>query len=518
MAMDTKTSPLVMIALDAGDPEFIQHWVREGYLPTIGALMQRGCWGRIAGREQLSEWGNWTSLLSGISRSRHGFYYFRQLVPGSYDLRLFTPHDTGVLPFWSHLRGSGKKVAVIDPPESELVPGLSGLQLLDWATRYLPQRKVRPAAEPQVLLREARQIFGPQIMVDDYSPRKDPDEDRGVYRTLLDRVGKKGALCRHLLAKNHFDLVVVGFYEAHDAAHRFWEYRSEAKTAGDKSTSSELATAVREVYRAIDQQIGTLLAQLPSEANIFIVSCYGMETLYPTTGLMDRFFPQLGYHANPTSAAQPQTPGLHPKALLQRLIPKPVRAALYQHLPTRMQERLLAAQFRGGTDWSQATAFAIPALFTSFVRVNLRGREPQGIVAPGDEYAVLLDRLEADLRQLTDPQTGTAAVRQITRTVEAFHTHPPATLPDLFVDWQPGTHFMPRVVHPRAELTQQEPNYFRGSYHSHEGFLAAAGPLIQARGALGDLSLLDVAPTCLALLEQAIPETLSGKISSLLQQ
>jgi hypothetical protein len=69
------------------------------------------------------------------------------------------------------------------------------------------------------------------------------------------------------------------------------------------------------------------------------------------------------------------------------------------------------------------------------------------------------------------------------------------------------------VVHPRTELTQQEPSYFRGSYHSHDGFLAAAGPLIQARGALGDVSLLDVAPTCLALLGQAIPQSLTGRVS-----
>src|SRR5262245_4588322 len=225
MAIDTKASPTVVIALDAGDPEFIQRWAQEGYLPTLSSLMQRGCWGKITGHEQLSEWGTWTSLLSGVSRSRHGFYYFRQLVPGTYDLRLFNPRDTGVLPFWSHLRGSNKTAAIIDPPESELVPGLGGLQLTEWATRYLPQRVVRPAAEPRVLLQEARQVFGPQITVNDFSPHKDIAEDRGVYRCLLERIEKKGALCRHLLAKARFDLVVIGFYEAHDAAHRFWDYR-----------------------------------------------------------------------------------------------------------------------------------------------------------------------------------------------------------------------------------------------------------------------------------------------------
>src|SRR5262249_3180673 len=161
--------------------------------------------------------------------------------------------------------------------------------------------------------------------------------------------------------------------------------------------------------------------------------------------LMGMFFPGLGYQATSVPVPQTQPPGIRPQALVQRLIPKSLRAALYQYLPVHVQERLLAAQFRRGTNWSQATAFAIPGLFTSFVRVNLRGRAPQGIVVPGDDYRELLNRLETDLRQLIDPQTGDPAVRQITRTAEVFHAHPPTMLPDLFVDWRPGTHFMQRV-------------------------------------------------------------------------
>jgi predicted AlkP superfamily phosphohydrolase/phosphomutase len=511
MAVDKRAAPVVLLALDAGDPDFILRWVEEGYLPTIGSIMRRGCWGVITDREQLSEWGTWTSLLGGISRSRHGFYYFRQLVPGTYDLRLFSPRDTGVQPFWAHLRGSGKKAAIIDPPESELVPGLSGLQLTDWATRYLPQREVQPAAEPAELLGEARRTFGPQIMVNDFSPHKSLDEDRAVYQQLLERVEKKGRLCRFLLAKDRFDLVVIGFYESHDAAHRFWDYRLEAQTNGHRPEADELTQAIRSVYQAIDRQMGLLLAELPSDANVFLLSCYGMEPLYPTTGLMDRFFPQLGYQGAPAAPAQSQQ--VRPLALLRRLVPHTWRAALYQQLPVQIQERLLAAQFRKGTNWQNTTAFAIPALFTSFVRVNLRGREPLGVITPGAEYSTLLDRLETDLQQLVDPHTGHPAVRQITRTVVAFPPHPPVVLPDLFVEWQPGAHFMRRLSHPHAELTQSAPSYFRGSYHSHRGFVAAAGPTIRAQGAIGAVPLLDLAPTCLALLGQPIPQTLLGKVN-----
>jgi len=511
MRIDTKTSPLVIIAFDAGDPDFIQHWVQEGYLSTLESLRRRGCWAKLAGREQLSEWGTWTSLLSGISRGQHGFYYFRQLVPGTYDLRLFGARDTGVQPFWARLRGGGKQVAIIDPPESELVPGLSGLQLTDWATRYLPQREVRAAAEPAELLREAQRIFGPQITVHDFSPHKSLDEDREVYHRLLERVEKKGTLCRSLLAKDRFDLVVVGFYESHDAAHRFWDYRPEAQANGHRHEINELTHAIRSVYQAIDRQIGLLLAELPSDANVFIISCYGMETLYPTTGLMDMFFPQLGYQGASTALLQSQK--VQPLALVRRLMPQTWRVALQRYLPVQIQERLLAAQFRKGTNWQNATAFAIPALFTSFVRVNMRGREPLGVITPGAEYSTLLDRLEADLEQLVDPHTGNPAVRQITRTVTAFPPHPPVVLPDLFVEWQPGAHFMRRISHPHAELTQSAPSYFRGSYHSHRGFVAAAGPAIRVRGAIGEVPLLDLAPTCLALLGQPIPQTLTGKVN-----
>jgi hypothetical protein len=77
MIVDTKTSPLVILDLDAGDPGFIQRWARAGGLPAIASIMERGCWGRTAGPELMSEHGVWVSLFSGISRSQHGYYYFR---------------------------------------------------------------------------------------------------------------------------------------------------------------------------------------------------------------------------------------------------------------------------------------------------------------------------------------------------------------------------------------------------------------------------------------------------------
>src|ERR1051326_8911189 len=105
--MSDKAPPLVLLGLDVGDPDEIERWARQGYLPTSASIMNKGCWARIAGPEMLSEQGLWFALFNGVSRAKHGYYYFRQLKPGTYDLEKFNGLNTGAKPFWSHLTKSG---------------------------------------------------------------------------------------------------------------------------------------------------------------------------------------------------------------------------------------------------------------------------------------------------------------------------------------------------------------------------------------------------------------------------
>ena len=95
---DAKAPPLIILGIDAGDPVFIRRWAAQGYLPAIASIMERGCWARTAGPELISEHGVWMSLFSGLSRSQHGYYYFRQLNPGTYDLMLLSGPDINAPP------------------------------------------------------------------------------------------------------------------------------------------------------------------------------------------------------------------------------------------------------------------------------------------------------------------------------------------------------------------------------------------------------------------------------------
>lgn len=507
MSINTKTPPLIILGLDAGDFDFIQGWVQQGYLPTIASIMKHGCFGQTAGPELITEHGIWVSLLSGVSTSQHGYYYFRQLKPETYDLETITWLDLqDVPPFWSHLCGQNKKVAIIDVPEYRPMRGLPGLQLANWSTHdsWNP-RYFTTSSEPPELLQEVHQYFGPKLT----SPEKHKStfrDDLRIHSQLMNHVKKKGTLCRHLLAKDDFDLVVIVFSESHAANHQFWRYSPEVHNTVH-APENKLTHAIRDIYQAIDREMGLLLADLPRESNVIIVSSVGMEDDFPTTGLIEAFCRQLGYQAPPETGAV----SFRPIDLIRRVLPESWRIALSRHLPRERRESLLADQFRNGTNWRKTTAFAIPSAYTSFVRVNLRGREPEGIVEPGADYEALLDRIISDLKEVIDPKTNEPAVKRVAKSVELFGCDPPASLPDLFVEWKPGR-FMQRLVHPRAELVQQKPDFYRRSDHSSKGFIAGAGPFISNHGAIGEVQLLSLAPTFLSMIGEVVPQNMTGEV------
>lgn len=506
LAVGEQKLPLVLLCLDAGDPRFIQQWAGEGRLPVIKSIMDRGCWGTTAGPELISEHGVWASVLSGISRSQHGFYFFRQLKPGTYELETVTGHQFDAPPFWSHLKGGDRKVAIVDIGEEDPIPGLRGIQLSNWDTHHNwnPARYVT-ASEPPKFLREVQRQFGTKLSVME-SHQSTLGEDREIHRQLLANIEKKGAMCRWLLGRDQFDLVTLMFCESHSASHQFWKYRPEAP-AEMRVEASDLTHAIRDVYEAIDRELGLLLNELPGESNIFILSSVGLDDCYPASELIDSFCRQLGYQTTPAS----KVGSFRPIDLARIILPESWRIALSRRLSRDRREGIVADQFRTGTDWGKTTAFSIPSFYTSLVRINLCGREPEGIVKPGEEYDRVLDRLEADLKQLTDAETGEPAVDAVFRTTASFGCGPHDHLPDLFVAWKPGR-FMSRVLHPRAELTQRKPEFFRPSDHCRYGFVAAAGPSIGGKGSLGELSLLDLALTFMSLMGEPIPARMRGRV------
>jgi predicted AlkP superfamily phosphohydrolase/phosphomutase len=494
---------LVIVGIDAGDSRLLQEWGGDGTLPVVGNLLRRGCWGVTTGPELISEHGMWVTLTSGVSRAQHGYYYHRQLVPGTYRLAPVRGRDLDVRPFWQRL-GNGARVAVMDVPDVAEPRPQPGIQLSDWAT-HDPHFPV--SAYPHDTLNHARRVFGRQIIVDE-EPFGTEEEDRSIFERLRRRIEKKGALCDWLLAQGRFDLICIVFGECHTGGHQLWKYMPEPYGSGAASTRVDLTDGLRRLYQGTDAAVGRIIQRAGSEANVFVIASVGLKSQYPAAGLGEAFCRQLGYQGLPGAS---KASARSPMAWLRRALPHGVRARLSGLVPRAIQERWISDKFESSIDWDRTLAFCIPSYYTSFFRVNLQGREPQGIVKPGADYEAVLDRLEKDLALLVDPVTSKPAVRDLARSTDLFGGGPPQTLPDLFVEWAEADHFMERLEHPRAVLRQAPCEFHRGSDHSRQGLVAAAGPQISGRGNLGELSPLDLVPTFLRLLNASPAPDLPGR-------
>jgi len=508
MPPDARTGPVVLLGFDAADPDLVERWAREGKLPAMARLMARGTWARTGGAELLFEHAAWSTLLSGVSTARHGFHFFWQPVPGTYGLELKRGRDLGVRPFWANLSGTGRSVLVLDPPDTDPVRGLPGLQVCEWATHshYPP---LALAAEPATAIGEVRGAFGPREQIGERIGAS-VDEDRAMTERLVARAARKGACVRTLLAKGSYDLVVAVFAEAHTGGHQVWEYRRDANGDGPRPDQG-MGDALLRLYRAVDDEIGRIVDELPPTATVFVTTTVGMLSQYPTEELMESFCRRLGYQATPQPAASSGPPPRRSiTSVLRGLVPERARNLVSRFLPFHVQARLLSEKFAASTDWSRTTAYAPPGYYTGCLRVNLRGREPNGIVAPGAEYDAVLARLEDDLHALRDADTGAPVIARTVRTREAFGGDVHPALPDLVVFWSEHDRPLERVRHPRAELTQSRHAFHRGSHHTTEGMLVAAGGAVRDRGRVAEVSPLALAPTLLTLLDVAAPLEMTG--------
>jgi len=144
-----------------------------------------------------------------------------------------------------------------------------------------------------------------------------------------------------------------------------------------------------------------------------------------------------------------------------------------------------------GLDWTQSRAY--PSVTVGGISLNLKKREPQGIVEPRD-YQSVRERLREALLSFEDPATGAKPIQEVLRREEIYSGPYFHLAPDLFA--LPGnlwsfSHYS--FQDDQLSATTEWPS----GDHRQTGILVARGASIAA-GDLGTKKLRDVAPTALA--------------------
>ena len=428
----------------------------------------------------------WTSAFTGRNPGAHGIFGSWYRAPGEYACRYFSARDRRAPALWD-LAGDVRflvwNVPMTYPPEA-----INGAMVAGYGAP--PGARITRPDDLQ------EKLTG-RWPLDDVLDRAPHGSLEAFLQDLVRGLAVQAEALPWAAEETGAECVVAVWPHVDRAQHFFWRYRG---------TAHPLAGAVDDVYEAMDRATGRLRDAWP-DADFLVVSDHGAGRLKGDVNL-GAWLVKNNY----------ASPGIRSGSRLARVawaMPPAVRRAGRRVMPGLARKTMgatLTGQL-GSFDWSATQAFVG---FHGDLWLNLVDREPAGTV-PRQEAARIAGRLIDQLLELRDPRTEQRVFAAV---------HPKATIysgpaiglaPDLILDsWTAGYRVAPSRD-PKGDLVT-DPMSLAGvqqawsSDHRPTGILAAAGPRIH-RGEGDEVSLMDVCATSLALLEQAVPPDLDGRVA-----
>jgi predicted AlkP superfamily phosphohydrolase/phosphomutase len=160
------------------------------------------------------------------------------------------------------------------------------------------------------------------------------------------------------------------------------------------------------------------------------------------------------------------------------------------------------------------------------IRLNLAGREPQGVLPP-PAVAEFCRQLTRDLLDVVDVESGRPIVARVMRTDELYRGAYRQHLPDLLVEWSDdrplgsatvgtGQGASVRVASRRVGTIEGINRYCRTGDHRRGGLFVAVGPGLDPGRMPDVVSVMDFAPTVARLLGVELPAAAGRPIPRLL--
>jgi predicted AlkP superfamily phosphohydrolase/phosphomutase len=271
---------------------------------------------------------------------------------------------------------------------------------------------------------------------------------------------------------------------------------------------------IRDVYIAIDEAIGEILKQVDDQTVVIILASHRMGYSYGAQFLLPDILIRL--KAAQALFLEGQSPDVRSRI-------DTVLTWGWKHTPALLKQKLnpIANRLRGkihlprsiaGLDLTKSRCFPLDnGLTVGGIRVNLAGREPNGVTRPGAEMDALCDYLTRELQKITYLDTGKPAIKGVKRTAELYQGDRLDHLPDILVEWNDEKPLATagvgnakgervRLCSERIGTVEGVNTYCRTGDHRPEGLFIAIGPGIE-RGYLKDtVSIMDFAPTFARLL------------------
>ena len=457
---------VAVIGLDCAEPSLVlDGWI--DHLPNIKKLMGAGTYGRLTSCMPPITVPAWSCMASSKDPGTLGIYGFRNRADHSYDkLTIATSLAVREPRLWDILETHGKQSIVVGVPGTfPITKAPAGCMMTCFLTPDTNDPKT-PWAHPPTIKQEIRDLVG-EYMVDVKGFRT--DDKRWLLEQIYEMTRRRFKVVRHLLNTKPWDLfwmVEMGVDRIH---HGFWANMDPSHHR--YKVGNEFENAILDYHRYLDDEIGRTLACLDlNETAVWIVSDHGAKGM--TGGLLfNQWLINEGY--------------LHFKEPV-----KPRQKFDVNHV-----------------DWSKSTAWGEGGYYGRLF-INLKGREPNGQVEPGD-YERLRDAMIAKIEAMRDHNGELMGNRCYKPQV--IYDRVNGVSPDLIVIFGDLRWRSVGMVGLESIYTFENDTGPDDANHAQQGMYLYAHPSQPPRGWVDGPTLYDVAPTILTQFGLPVPSDMKGR-------
>jgi predicted AlkP superfamily phosphohydrolase/phosphomutase len=452
---------VIVVGWDGATYNMIDPMIEEGRLPHVRALIEEGVSLRLESTMIPISSAAWVSAVTGKGPGKTGVLGFFGQETNSYDLTLISSRDNRAAPIWRILNHLGRRTHIVGVPVTYPPEPIDGVMIAG----MLSPRDAVYTHPPALADRLRRTGFVPAL---DVWRERDREPSPEILRTNHDL--KTDLVCA-LVERSDWDLLMVVYKSLDVLSHR--AYRGD------------LADAVAAHHELLDDALGRIRSAAGPDTDILLLSDHGFGVYYHKLSV-NRCLAHLGLLSLRSGVTNRRVDMNRAFAEVRR----DQRRDDLRHIDMRRTVaycELAEGNFAG-------------------IRLNVVGREPEGIVAPAERDSVTRSVMGA-LAELRSRSDGKPVFTQVVATREIYPGPWVDTLPEILVRadrrllcdaWLEDTFIRP--------LTRQLPE------HRRMGVLIAAGPSIAHRETRAKASILDITPTLLHLYGLPALEQMDGDV------
>ena len=486
---------VALIGLDGATFRVLDPLAREGVIPTLASLRERGAEAALRSTVPVYTPPAWISIATGVNPGRHGVYGFLDNTPQE---RAKISHSGSIkaLTMWKHLSDLGVKVGILNVPMSYPPVRVNGFMVAGglasgWTDPSMPNF-ASDEETGRLVNRIADGKYPLDVPVNYEVDWRSPEVIGKLHRAQELRRKVLG----QLIERDDPEVVFAVFEGPDRVQHVHYQYLVEGSDWFDRPEAPRIREDAWRFYAEVDAGVRDLVEWAGPDGHVVIVSDHGFGPWEKTANL-NILLSEWGYLALPG---------------MSRLTRSRVVAGPLQRVARRVLPKSVLVKAKTGVgrriDWPRTQAFT-SHVAEQGIHVNDRDL-PFGWVEEEDVRRIG-DEIAERLMELRDPEDGQPVTDVVMRREEVVHGPYAGRAPHLFPFFRGQRYEVSDTLAAGTPFTDHRDRPW--GYHHIDGVFIAAGPGVEHRRLDDGLDIVDVLPTTLHLGGYAIPEGLDGRVA-----